>query len=117
MLPDGIDGQTFFQRHAMPGMSNLIELATVSGDRKPYIRIDRPEGLIAVAQIAGVEFIPGTASPARRRCRDGLVFDLDPAPDVAFDRSSRQPWKSANGWKSSGSLASARRPAAKGCMS
>jgi bifunctional non-homologous end joining protein LigD len=82
--PDGIDGQRFFQRHAMKGGSPTLKPVKVKGEREPYVTIDTKEGLQALAQSAVLEIHPWGSKVGDPETPARIVFDLDPAEDVKF---------------------------------
>lgn len=84
--PDGTGGQQFFQRHAMRGQSSLIHQVIIRDEKDPYLMVDTPEGLAALAQLAAVEIHPWGALLDDVERPNRLVFDLDPAPELEFAR-------------------------------
>jgi bifunctional non-homologous end joining protein LigD len=82
--PDGIDGQRFFQRHAMKGMSDAIKQVPIPGgeSKKPYLYIDSETGLFGLVQIGTLEIHDWGVSLAHIDKPDRIVFDLDPDEDL-----------------------------------
>lgn len=83
--PDGMEGETFYQRHVLPGTPDAVMQVTIPGEKKPYMEIDSVEGLVAMAQMSALEFHPWNAAPHALDVPGRLVFDLDPGPGVSFD--------------------------------
>jgi bifunctional non-homologous end joining protein LigD len=82
--PGGIEGQRFFQRHEMKGMSEAIKQIPIPGgeSKKPYIYIDSEKGLFGLIQIATLEIHDWGVSLAHIDKPDRIVFDLDPDEDL-----------------------------------
>ncbi|MBU1325617.1 MAG: DNA ligase D [Alphaproteobacteria bacterium] len=81
--PDGITGETFFQRHAMPGSNPRLRLIDVR-ERKPYVAVADVGGLVAIGQSGGLELHPWGCAPDDPETPDQITFDLDPDEGLDF---------------------------------
>jgi bifunctional non-homologous end joining protein LigD len=87
--PEGEGGECFFQKHAgtyIPEQIARIPITEKKGGEKDYLLVSDAGGLVACAQM-GVLELHGWGSLANKiENPDRLIFDLDPAEDVGFDR-------------------------------
>src|SRR5690606_8989448 len=82
--PDGIDGQRFFQRHALAGRHPGLQ-AIKAGEGRPYVAVTDLSGLIAIGQSGGLELHPWGGKPGAPETPDQITFDLDPDEGLDFD--------------------------------
>ena len=81
--PEGIAGETFFQRHAMAGSNPRLKLIDVEA-RTPYVAAVDVGGLVAIAQSGGLELHPWGCAPGKPEIPDQITFDLDPDEGLNF---------------------------------
>lgn len=84
--PDGIHGETFFQRHAPKGTAAPMREFKVRGSEQPYFGVDDAKGLVALAQLGVTEIHPWGSKANDPMSPERIILDLDPAPDVPFAR-------------------------------
>jgi bifunctional non-homologous end joining protein LigD len=90
--PDGVGGQTFFQKHAMAGAPKEIETVAVTesdGKKENYLTLPNADALVACAQMSGVEIHLWGARNDQQDKPDRLVFDLDPDEGLPFQTVKR----------------------------
>ena len=85
-VPEGIAGETFFQKHAthmrIPGV-RALPVQLLSG-RAPLIAIESAEALVGAAQMGTIELHTPNVLADRIDRPDSMVFDLDPDPDLPW---------------------------------
>ncbi|GLS01757.1 ATP-dependent DNA ligase [Brevundimonas denitrificans] len=81
--PDGITGETFFQRHAMAGSNPRLKLIDVKA-RTPYVTAVDVGGLVAIGQSGGLELHPWGCKPGDPETPEQITFDLDPDEGLDF---------------------------------
>jgi len=86
--PAGISGECFFQKHLKPGLKHVgsVSLKEESGSTGVYVYVDDANGAFELVQFNALEFHPWGATAADPARAQYLVFDLDPAPEIAWSR-------------------------------
>jgi len=80
--------ECFFQKHPHLGMSTDIDTLLVQEKKAeaPYLYITNKQGLLALIQMGTLEIHPWGSPIKKVNYPDMLIFDLDPAEGIAWQR-------------------------------
>ncbi|AZQ68484.1 DNA ligase D [Silicimonas algicola] len=86
-LPEGLGGESFFQKHRGKGFPDAIRSIPIpekNGGVEDYMTITTAEGLVGAAQVGTIEFHIWGSRRDRLERPDRMVFDLDPDEGLGF---------------------------------
>ncbi len=87
--PDGVDGNSFFEKRCPGHRPDWVGTAAGPGDRNGtigYCCLDEPAALVWAANLAAIELHAPMARARDIETPTMVVFDLDPGPGVGIDR-------------------------------
>ncbi|WP_438030163.1 DNA ligase D [Sorangium sp. So ce233] len=86
--PEGQGKPCFFQRHEAVGLSEDIRRTSVEEDdgKRTYLYVETTEGLVSLVQMGALEMHIWGSRVDRIEQPDLMVFDLDPAPELPWNR-------------------------------
>ncbi len=85
-FPDGIHGETFYQKNRPNWAPDWIEFATLGKEKKDYIIATEPASLVWLANLAALELHQLHSRKPKFDNPDYMVFDLDPPEGYDFQK-------------------------------
>ncbi len=83
-FPDGIHGESFYQKNRPDWAPDWVEFATLGSTEKDYIVATEPALLVWIANLAGLELHQLHGRSPQFDKPDYMVFDLDPPEGFPF---------------------------------
>lgn len=83
-FPDGIYGESFYQKNRPEWSPDWIEFVTLGKESKDYIIATEPALLVWLANLASIELHQLHSRKPNFDCPDYMVFDLDPPEGYTF---------------------------------
>jgi len=84
--PQGYDKECFYQKHINNSTPSHLYGVKINSDEEDYIYIKDKAGLIALPQLGVLEIHPWGSRVEDFEHPDILIFDLDPAPGLAWKK-------------------------------
>src|SRR3989441_1209997 len=82
--PDGIDGESFFQKNRLDWAPDWIEHVTLGEEQKDYVIATEDASLVWLANLACIELHQMHSRAPHFDKPDYIVYDLDPPEDFKF---------------------------------